>query len=574
MTDPEPTDEAGRLAALVVAELDAGRVTDKSALHRLKHRLAREHGLSSVPRDAQLWAAMDGAARTRHRALLRTKPMRTGSGVAIIAVMSSPAACPHGKCVYCPGGPDVDAPQSYTGFEPSTMRAKSFGYDAYRIVRHRLGSLSANGHEVDKVDVIVQGGTFPAREPAYQQWFIGGIYAACNDGPDAQGPAGFVPWDVWQTWEPDSRTAALESVMRRNEEAACRVIGLTVETKPDWCFEPHVDAMLAYGATRVEIGVQTLDEQVTRTTNRGHTVEDAARAMQVARDAGLKVCVHMMPGLPRPGGVDAQGRRTFRTDPDADRDDLRRLFEEPAWRPDMLKLYPTLVVMEGDTPLKRWWREGRYTPYDTAAAVDVVADAWRWIEPWCRVQRVDRDIPTTHVEAGVAHSNLRELAEQEATRRGSPPRDIRAREVHRRRAQGRPVAQERLVLVRRDYEAASGHEAFLAWEDPVADAIVGFVRLRRISDRAHRAELTQQPTAIVRELKVYGDALALGDHDDPERGAWQHQGLGARLLQEAERVAFEEWRVRRVAVTAGVGVKGYYHRHGYRDLGPYVVKEP
>jgi elongator complex protein 3 len=207
--------------------------------------------------------------------------------------------------------------------------------------------------------------------------------------------------------------------------------------------------------------------------------------------------------------------------------------------------------------------------------VDVVADAWRWIPEWCRVQRVDRDIPTTHVEAGVAHSNLRELAEAEAVRRGHPPRDIRAREVHRRRAEGRDVAADRLVLVRRDYDASGGTEAFLAWEDPVADAIVAFVRVRRVSPGAHRAEL-QHPrgAAVVRELKVYGDALALGDHDDPERGAWQHQGLGARLLVEAERLAFVEWRVGRLAVTAGVGVKQYYRRHGFTDLGAYVVKEP
>lgn len=572
MDDPSGTDDptdvgALRILGAVQRALDAGEVTDKDGLHRLKHRLARQYGLERMPRDAELLGLMDDASRHRHRGILRKKPMRSGSGVAIVAVMSSPAACPHGKCVYCPGGPEVDAPQSYTGFEPSTMRAKSFAYDPYRIVRHRLGTLRGNGHSIDKVDVVVQGGTFPARDEAYQTWFIAGIYAACNAGPDVEGPPGFVPLEIWQSWSNETRAATLASTMTANEDAPCRVIGLTVETKPDWCFERHVDAMLAYGTTRVEVGVQTLDEDTTRLTNRGHTVADAARAIRIARDAGLKVCVHMMPGLPR---HDPDAGDGFITDPAADRDDLRRMFEEPAWRPDMLKVYPTLVVMEGTTALKRWWQEGRYTPYDTEQALDIVADMWQWVPEWCRVQRVDRDIPTTHVEAGVMKSNLRQLAEEEAVRRGHPPRDIRAREVHHRAAAGRPADPDRLVLQRRDYEAGGGDEVFLAWEDPVADAIAGFLRLRRPGPRAHRAEA--QGAAIVRELKVYGEALALGDHDDPERGAWQHQGLGARLLGEAERIAREEWNVDRVLVTAGVGVRAYYGRHGYEPLGPYMAK--
>jgi elongator complex protein 3 len=500
----------------------------------------------------------------------RTKPVRSSSGVAIVAVMSSPASCPHGKCTFCPGGPEVGSPQSYTGFEPSTMRAKRSGYDPRRIVQGRLGQLERNGHTVDKVDVVVQGGTFPAREPAYQDWFIAGIYAGLNAGPDEAS----APWEdegAWMAMPEAERRRRLAALMLDNETARCRCIGLTIETKPDWCLEEHLDRMLAYGATRVEIGLQALDDVVLKATHRGHTLEESRRSMQLARDAGFKVCVHMMPGLPR-----GQGASGLDPDPAADLDDFRRLFAEPDWRPDMLKVYPTLVVMEGETLLKRQWQEGKYHPYDTAAATALVGEAKGLVPEWCRIQRIDRDIPTTHVEAGVLNSNLRQLAQKWRQERSLPAcRCIRCREVAHRAAEGRTVSAQRLRLVRRDYDAGGGAEAFLALEDPEADAVVAFCRVRRLGPAAHRPEArVRGGAAFVRELKVYGVAQALGAHDDdPESGSWQHRGLGASLLAAAEAIAFGEWAVGRLLVIAGPGVKPYYRRHGYADLGPYVAKE-
>lgn len=590
-------DAAARLAPAIADALKQGRVADKPALQRLKQRLSAEQRVA-VPRDADLLPHLPGDVRERFLPLLRKKPTRSGSGVAIVAVMSSPAACPHGKCVYCPGGPDVDAPQSYTGFEPSTMRAKRYGYDPYRIVRHRLGQLAANGHAVEKVDVVIQGGTFPARDEAYRDWFVAGIYAGCNDGPDAEGPDGFDDPADWEAMTHEARSDRLAALQRANEEAACRVIGLTIETKPDWCLEPHVDAMLRYGATRIELGIQTLDEAVLRATNRGHGVQESMDAMRIARDAGFKVCVHMMPGLPRavargsPGMAEAReglgpagsdpgdGPTRYTTDPDQDLEDFRRLFAEPAWMPDMLKIYPTLVVADGETPLKRWFLEGRFEPYDTATARDLLVLCKPLVPEWCRIQRIDRDIPTTHVLGGVMNSNLRQIVQDEMARRGlAGCRCIRCREVHRRAAEGRTVEADRLRLVRRAYTAADGDEVFLAWEDPEADALAGFLRLRHVGPDPHRPEFRPGPdeagrrTAVVRELKVYGTAQALGTHDDPGHGAWQHQGLGARLLAEAERIARDEWDAPRLLVIAGPGVKPYYRRHDYQDRGPYVAKE-
>ncbi len=546
--------------------LRAGEVTDKDGVQKLKKRLLRERRTPETPTDADLLPHLDADVAARWGHLLRKKPMRSQSGVAVVAVMSSPAACPHGKCIYCPGGPDADAPQSYTGFEPSTMRAKRYAYDPYRIVRTRLAGLERNGHAIDKVELIVQGGTFPARDDAYQDWFIAGLYAGCNDGP-GDGDAAWEDPASWEAWSEDERTQRLGALQQANETTRCRVVGLTVETKPDWCKQEHVDRMLRHGATRIELGIQCLDEETTARTNRGHTVADGVEAMRIARDAGFKLCVHLMPGLPRVATEDGG----WATDPEADADDLRRLFEEADWRPDMLKVYPTLIVQEGETTLKRWWADGRFTPMQTEDAVEVLAESLRHVPEWCRIQRIDRDIPTTHVLAGVMNSNLRELAEAESARRGFPVRDIRAREVGMRLRDGVQVDPERLVVVLREYEAGCGREVFLSLEDPEADALVGFLRMRRVGDEAHREEFSVAGgAAVIRELKVYGSALGLGEQSEE---AWQHRGFGARLVGEAEAVAFREWGVGRLLVIAGVGVKAYYRRLGYGDVGAFVAKD-
>jgi elongator complex protein 3 len=557
--------DSSRFAALVAAGLEAGEATDKEALHRLKRRAQREAGLPTLPPDREVAALLPPQVARRFQDLLRTKPTRSRSGVAVVAVMSSPAACPHGKCSFCPGGPEVDAPQSYTGFEPSTMRARRHGYDAYAIVRERLAQLAGNGHAIDKVEVVVQGGTFPAREPAYQDWFVAGIYAGLNDGP---GTGAWETEAAWAALPPAERDARLAALQRANEAARCRAVGLTIETKPDWCLEPHLDAMLRHGATRVEVGVQALDDGVLRATHRGHTLDDTRHALRAARDAGFKVCAHLMPGLPR----ERPGSELLHPDPAADVEDFRRLFAEPDWRPDMLKVYPTLVVAEGETLLKRQWREGRYEPYGTQQAARVVADGKGFVPAWCRIQRIDRDIPTTHVEAGVMNSNLRQLARQDREARGLPPcRCLRCREPAERAREGRPLDPARLELRRTDYEAGGGLEAFLSFEDAAVDGVAGFVRLRR-PGAPHRPE-AQHPrgVAFVRELKVHGTALALGEGADAE--AFQHRGLGRRLLAEAERVAFAEWGVGRLLVIAGPGVKPYYRGLGYGDVGAYVGKE-
>lgn len=526
----------------ILARVRAGSVHSKDELHRWKMEVVRRRGAPVIPSDADLLAALVEPERSRYRDLLRTKPTRTLSGVAIVAVQTSPEWCPHGTCTYCPGGPPTASAKSYTGFEPAALRAGRHRHDPYAQVADRIQQLRAIGHDTDKIDLILMGGTLTARDLDYQEWFAKRCYDAMNDD-------GVVSVSRFGT----GGALTLEEALRRNETAANRCIGLTVETKPDWCFEPHLDVILGFGATRVELGAQTTHDDVLTRVHRGHTLADTIRATRLVKDAGLKLVYHMMPGLPG-------------NDPVRDIESFRRIFEDPDFRPDMIKIYPTLV-MPG-THLYDEWRRGEYTPYTTQEAAEVIAEAKRLVPPWVRIQRVDRDIPTPLIGAGVDKSNLREIALDLLRRKyGASCRCIRCREVgFRARPDVEPDAPD-LTLARIDYDASGGRETFLGIEDASRDVLYAYLRLRRPA-APHRPEL-QTAHAMVRELKVHGRMVALGDH---EPQAAQHRGLGQRLLAEAGRITFDEWGLDDLFVMSGVGVKEYYRKLGFADAGVYVVK--
>lgn len=526
----------------ILARVRSGDVQTKDDLHRWKMDVVRRRGAPTIPSDADLLAALDEPERGRYRELLRTKPARTLSGVAIVAVQTSPEWCPHGTCTYCPGGPPTASAKSYTGFEPAALRAGRHKHDPYAQVADRVRQLRAIGHETDKVDLILMGGTLTARDLDYQQWFAKRCYDAMNDD-------GKISLSRFGT--PGALT--LDEAMRRNETAANRCIGLTVETKPDWCFEPHLDVVLGFGATRVELGVQTTYDEVLDRVHRGHTVADTIRATQLVKDAGLKLVYHMMPGLPG-------------NDPARDAESFRRIFQDADFRPDMIKIYPTLVLP--GTQLHEEWRRGDYRPYTTDEAARVIAEAKRLVPPWVRIQRVDRDIPTPLLSAGVDKSNLREIALKLLREEyGTTCRCIRCREVgFREQKDGAPTEPANVELVRTDYDASGGRETFLSLEDTARDVIYAYLRLRR-PHRPHRDELTT-PHAMVRELKVHGRMVSLGGH---EPHATQHRGYGQRLLEEAARLTFDEWGLETLFVLSGVGVKEYYRRLGYRDDGAYLA---
>jgi len=520
----------------LVRSYDAGESVN---LTKLKGQAARKYKLQGIPKIADVLSAVPHTHREKLLPFLRQKPVRTASGVAVVAVMSKPHRCPHiamtgGVCVYCPGGPDSDfeySTQAYTGYEPTSMRAIRARYDPYGQARGRVAQLRGLGHSVDKVEYIVMGGTFMSLDPSYRDYFIRNLHDALSG----------------------RRSASVAEAVRYSEHSATKCIGITIETRPDYCLKPHLNEMLEYGCTRIEVGVQSVYESVARETNRGHTVAAVCHSFHLAKDCGFKVVTHMMPDLPNTGlERDLEGFREF--------------FENPLFRPDGLKLYPTLVIR--GTGLYELWKTGRYRNYAPEQLVELTATVLGMVPPWTRVYRVQRDIPMPLVSSGVEHGNLRELALQRMRDLDLPCRDVRAREVGMKRIHD-GIDPENAELVRRDYMANGGWETFLSYEDPAGDILIGLLRLRKLSPTAHRPEVLSGNCSMVRELHVYGTAVPVAGRD-PNK--FQHQGFGSMLMEEAERIALEEHGSEKILVISGVGTRHYYRKLGYELDGPYMSK--
>ncbi|MBE8539586.1 tRNA uridine(34) 5-carboxymethylaminomethyl modification radical SAM/GNAT enzyme Elp3 [Geoglobus acetivorans] len=516
-----------REIALEIAKI--GKV-DKKEIARIKKRVAKKYSLSTIPSDADvLRAVKNEPLYEKLREVLRLKPVRTISGVAVVSVMTSPAPCPHGKCIPCPGGVEFNTPQSYIGFEPAAQRGRQHEYDSFRQVTSRLSELKEIGHDVDKVEIIVMGGTFPAREEDYKQKFILGIFSALN------------------SFESEKKLYSdLEQAKKDNERAKARCVGMTFETRPDYAGEEHIIEMLRFGGTKVELGVQSVYDDVLEKIQRGHGVQDVVDATKRLRDSAFKVGYHIMPGLPG-------------SDFERDLKMFRILFENPDFRPDYLKIYPTLVVR--GTQLYEMYERGEYTPYSTEEVVELVARAKKYIPEYVRIQRIQRDIPVDRA-IGLDKGNIRQLIHERLKELGYSCRCIRCREAGHRLKEYRERDFEEVV---RKYEANSGKEFFISFEDPSREVLVGFIRLR-FPDEPFIHELYD--TALIRELHVYGKAVGIGDRDEK---AFQHRGFGERLLSLAEEIAGEHYD--RIAVISGVGVREYYRKHGYRKEFEYMVKK-
>ncbi|NXG94024.1 ELP3 protein, partial [Stercorarius parasiticus] len=507
-------------------------------LNKLKTKTSAKYGLSAQPRLVDIIAAVPPQYRKVLVPKLKAKPIRTASGIAVVAVMCKPHRCPHinftgNICVYCPGGPDSDfeySTQSYTGYEPTSMRAIRARYDPYLQTRHRVEQLKQLGHSVDKVEFIVMGGTFMALPEEYRDYFIRNLHDALS-GHTSNNVA---------------------EAVRYSERSLTKCIGITIETRPDYCLKRHLSDMLSYGCTRLEIGVQSVYEDVARDTNRGHTVKAVCESFHLAKDAGFKVVAHMMPDLPNVGL-------------ERDMDQFVEFFENPAFRPDGMKLYPTLVIR--GTGLYELWKTGRYKSYPPSTLVDLVARILALVPPWTRVYRVQRDIPMPLVSSGVEHGNLRELALARMKDLGTQCRDVRTREVGIQEIHHK-VRPYQIELVRRDYVANGGWETFLSYEDPEQDILVGLLRLRKCSEESFRPEL-KGGVSVVRELHVYGSVVPVSSRDPSK---FQHQGFGMLLMEEAERIAKEEHGSWKIAVISGVGTRNYYRKIGYELEGPYMVK--
>lgn len=488
-------------------------------------KICTKYALERIPKNHEILAAVHGENYTKLQKILLKKPVKTASGVAVIALMPKPFACPHGRCTYCPGGIEFNSPNSYTGNEPSTINAIENQYDPKKQITSKIEKLIAYGHDPTKMELVIVGGTFLFMPKEYQENFIKSCYDALN---------GF-----------DS--ANLTQAKENNEIANIRNVGFTIETKPDYCKQVHVDMMLQYGITRIEIGVQSLQERVYEIVNRGHSYMDVVESFQISKDSGYKIVAHMMPGLPT-------------ITPDTDIADFKKLFTDDELKPDMLKIYPSLVL--DHTPLYQKYLQGQYSPYSDDEMIHVLTEIKKNIPRWVRIMRIQREISPQEIMAGPKSGNLRQIVLDNLTKQGLSCKCIRCREIGFSKE-----PQKEISLHRENYTSSGGDEIFLSYDDS-ADRIYGFLRLRNPSNKAHRKEVTKN-TCIVREIHVYGKSLKIGERED---GQIQHSGLGKNLMNEAERISRDEFDAKKLLVISAVGTREYYRKLGYSIDGPYMAK--
>jgi elongator complex protein 3 len=506
----------------------------RQSVNLAKMRISAKYQLGKVPPNSELIRLLKPSEESKLLPILRRKTTRTISGITIIAVMTKPYPCPQtAPCAYCPGGPPYGVPQSYTGFEPAAMRGLQNEFDPYLQVESRIQQLQAIGHKVDKIELIIMGGTFPATPIEYQTWFI----QRCLDAVT------------------NRESASMEEAKKNAEKSRIRNAGITVETRPDWAKQQHVDHMLSMGVTRVELGVQNPSDEIYCMVGRKHTVRDVVEATRIMKDAGLKVVYHLMPGLPG-------------SNPKRDLEAFKEIFMNPGFKPDMIKIYPCLVLK--GTKACEWYRDGVYKPYTNEEAAELIVEVKKIVPSWIRIMRVQRDIPAPLIIAGVNRSNLRQLAQQRLKQQGVRCRCIRCREVgHRMLMDKVKPNPENVQILTAKYTASEGEEIFISAEDTENAVLIGYLRLRIPSAKAHREEIRARPCSIIRALHVYGPLVPVGKH---LAKAWQHKGYGGILLAEAERVSKEDYGLEKVAVISALGTKQYYMRFGYQYDGVYMSK--
>jgi elongator complex protein 3 len=524
------TPEKLALARLIPDDVRAG-FTVLEAVRRHPEAAGHVNKSTLVAVYTQLVGSGEWPADDALLSAIRLKPVRTLSGVTTVTVLTKPYPCP-GECIFCPD--DIRMPKSYLPDEPGAMRALEHGFNPYTQVKSRLESLTSVGHPTDKVELLILGGTFSAYRRDYQEWFVRRCFEAMNGSSPLEEKAG------------GGEGPGLKEIHLFNESALHRNVGLSVETRPDEVTPAELAWFRSLGVTKVQMGVQSLDDHILDLNQRSHTVAEARRATALLRAAGFKIVLHWMPNL-------------LGATPASDRADFPRLWEGLC--PDEIKIYPTQLL--ASAPLFEYWQRGEYHPYTTEELVDLIADVKTTIPRYCRVNRVIRDIPSPHVVAGNLRSSLRQDVHLEMVRRGTHCDCIRCREVGAGKVDPALLRLDDLI-----YHPDGAEEHFLSFITP-DDKIAGFLRLSLPGPDSLATQLSDLAgAAIIREIHVYGQSLAVGAE---QSGAAQHAGLGTRLLLEADRIASEKG-YRRMAVIAAVGTRQYYLGRGFERGELYLVK--
>jgi len=501
-------------------------------ISELVKEISARYQLSTIPKYTDIMSHLP--SNDKNRKMLIKKPTKSASGVIVVAIMAKPFDCPHGRCIYCPGGVEFNTPLSYTGKEPVTRMAQEVDYDARSQIVSKLDHYLMMGHDVSKIELVIVGGTFPFMPLDYQRQFVKHCYDALNGDR--------------------TRSDTLTEAKVLNETSKSRCVGFTVETKPDYCKRQHIDIMLELGITRIEIGVQTLDNEMYKKVNRGHTLADVFEAFQVAKEAGYKIVAHMMPGLP--GSTVDKDLQYFRT-----------LFEDPRLMPDMLKIYPTLVLK--NTGLYSLYQKGSYSSFSDEEFINLLIEIKRITPSWVRIMRIQREIDSDDIVSGPKSGNIRQILQKRLKEIGFKCNCIRCREAGLRRLKHSNVNP---VLKRTDYVSCNGIESFISLEDEDTSSLFGFLRLRKLND-PHREELrtsTGQPSAIVRELHVFGQLIDIGKKCDST--SFQHRGHGSTLLKVAEDIVRRDFGLDKISILSSVGTREYYRKFNYHLDGPYMSK--
>ncbi|MFH1598586.1 MAG: tRNA uridine(34) 5-carboxymethylaminomethyl modification radical SAM/GNAT enzyme Elp3 [Patescibacteria group bacterium] len=500
------------------------KVGDQAQLKLLKYYISKKYKVPLITNVSilQVYRQMLKAKRIKKSVklerALKIRSIRTLSGVAVVAVLTKPYPCP-GRCAYCPT--ENKMPKSYLSNEPAVMRAVLNHFDPFRQVKMRIKALQNNGHPTDKIELIVIGGTWSYLPDKYQTRFIKRCFDACNNSP--------------------SKT--LIQAQQKNEKAQHRIIGLTLETRPDYIDAEEIAKMRKYGCTRVEIGIQHLDDKVLKLNRRGHGIKESVKATQLLKDAGFKICYHLMPNLPG-------------STPQKDFTMIKKVFSDSRFRPDMVKIYPCLVTK--NSLLYTWYKKGQHQPYSDKQLANLLIKVKEQVIPhYVRINRLIRDIPTASIVAGNKVTNLRQLLH----RQGVNCKCIRCRE-----ARSKKIDPKNLKLFIDKYAASEGTEYFLSYEDKKRQTLYAFLRLR-IPSRQKPVFDVFINAAIVREIHTYGQLIPL----QGKRTAVQHTGLGKKLMAEGAKLA-KKHKVKQIAVISGVGVREYYRKLGYRLQDSYMVK--
>ncbi len=540
----------------IVYELVEKQPRTKAEFDDIRRQTCNRLGVSQPP-NRKLFSAYQTLVKKKRikkqpaiERLFTKASVRSSSGIAVITSLLKPYACP-GKCVYCPT--EARMPKSYVATEPAAARSLRLNFDPYLLMQKRIEMLEQNGHPCDKIEYITKGGTWNAYPLKYQYWYIMESFKACNNFTRRK-PIPHTSEEEWNEKPLEALIEETEKEQRYNEGARHRIIGITLETRPDAITAKTIVHMRQQGCTRIELGLQATDDRILKLIKRGHTVDQFRKAIYLLRSAGFKVDLHFMPDLPG-------------TTPEHDVEMYKQLFDDPALRPDMVKIYPNTVIKTAE--LYEWYLDGRYKPYGDQALFDALLQMKKLTPRYCRISRLIRDFPATEIEAGNIITNLRELLAYRLKQQHEQCLCLRCREISRHQNEVPKDTSPQLFVEK--YDTIGGTEYFLTFEDPNRIAVFGFLRLRLPAEQ-DSGVTTALPEikdcAFIRELHVYGQMVEIGKTNEQ---ASQHKGLGKKLVEAAEKIAVEVG-FPKVSVISGVGVRGYYRKFGYKKTGTYMIK--